>query len=154
MTDRELNITLREMARSEGLCDEWYGAWKDDDTIDECLDRYVRGFDFAVKNDWPSLKFVRKNFRDEDLLRHHIFLDKAGDYEADGSGYFVFLGESKATLTVSGFVAVTVYCRHHSEVDVKALEGARVFVTYYEDSRGDCRMDNWSRIKRYVRNNM
>ena len=65
MTDRDLNIALREMARKAGLCDKWYEEWKDDDTIDKCLERYVKGYDFAVKNDYPPLDFIRENFRKE-----------------------------------------------------------------------------------------
>jgi hypothetical protein len=35
MIDMELNIALREMARSCGLCDSWYKKWSDYSTIDE-----------------------------------------------------------------------------------------------------------------------
>ena len=41
MTDKELNITLREMARMQGLCDQWFSEWGDDDTLDDCLERYI-----------------------------------------------------------------------------------------------------------------
>ena len=62
MTDKELNITLREMARMQGLCDQWFSEWGDDDTLDDCLERYIRGFDFVQERDWPSLEFIRKHF--------------------------------------------------------------------------------------------
>ena len=152
MTDKELNITLREMARSAGLCDKWFEEWKDDDDIDQCLDRYIRGFDFVVKNDWPSLEFCRRNFRQEDLLRHNIYLDQTATIEDAQNGYYVFLGDTKATLVADGFKAITVYCRHDSDVNVRALNGARVFVTYYDRSRGVCKSDEYSVLKRYNRN--
>ena len=151
MTERELNICLREMAREAGLCDEWYGAWKDDSTIDECLDRYIRGHDFAVKHDWPAVDFIRENFTIHDLHRHNIYLDEGVQVEAE-NGYYVFLGDSKATVVADGFKAVTIYCRHDSEVNVRAFNGARVFVTYYDRSSGVCKSDDWSTCKSYDRN--
>lgn len=151
MTDKELNIVLREMARNAGLCDEWFGNWKDDDTIDVCLDRFIRGFDFVVKNDYPNLEFIRKNFNTNDLHRHNIYLDEGVIIDDAQNGYYVFLGDCKATLVADGFKAVTVYCRHDSEVNVRAMGGARVFVTYYDQSSGVCKSDEWSNVRRYDR---
>lgn len=151
MTERELNIALREMARANGLCDEWYAAWGDDDSIDLCLERYIRGFDFAVENDYPPLDFIRKNFNTEDLHRHNIYIDEEVDIEADKSGYYVFLGKCKGTLTVDGFVAVTVYVKHTSSVNVEAFNGSKVFVSYYDKSEGECGHDGWSKCRRYDR---
>lgn len=151
MTERELNIALREMARAAGLCEQWYKEWKDDDTIDRCLDRYIRGFDFAKNNDYPPLDFCRKNFMDGDLLRHNIYLDKKVKKEILHSGYYVFLGDSDGDVLVNGFVAVMIYCRHNSRINVHATGGARVFVTYYDDSSGDCSSDGYSKCKQYIR---
>lgn len=151
MTDKELNIALREMARNAGLCDEWFGNWKDEDSIDMCLDRFIRGFDFVVKNDYPNLEFIRKNFNTNDLHRHNIYLDEGVIIDDAQNGYYVFLGDCKATLVADGFKAVTVYCRHDSEVNVRAMGGARVFVTYYDQSSGVCKSDEWSNVRRYDR---
>ena len=140
------------MARSKGLCDEWYGQWSDDDTIDMCLERAIKGFDFVQKFDYPPLDFCRKNFKKDDLNRHNIYLDQEIDLSYVDSGYYVFLGNSKANVRVDGFKAVTVYCRHDSEVNVSAFDGARVFVTYYDSSHGECSNDRWSHVRRYDRN--
>ena len=152
MTDRELNISLREMARSSGLCDEWYAEWSDDDTIDVCLERYVRGFDFSIKNEYPSIDFIRKNFRKDDLHRHNIYIDDQVSLDGD-NGYYIFLGNCNATLAVDGLKAVTVYVRHKSEVSVTASGGAKVFVRYYDNSKGECIDDGWSVCKKYERKN-
>lgn len=150
MTDRELNIALREMARSHGLCDEWYSLWSDDSTIDECLDRYVRGFDFAVEKDYPSLSFIREYFDRETLHRHNIYLDENVDISAD-RGHYVFLGSCKAKVKVSGLKVVAVYVRHDSIVDVSATLGAKVFASYYDRSVGECTSDKYSFAKKYDR---
>lgn len=151
MTDKELNITLREMARKAGLCDKWYEEWKNDDSIDVCLDRYVKGFDFAVKNDYPPLDFIRDNFRKEDLHRHNIYLDEKVEIKGARSGYYVFLGNCTGTIEAHGFNVVSCYLRHDSKVDVSSLDSARVFVTYYDRSGGSTYKDEWGRIKSYDR---
>ena len=152
MTEKELNIKLREMAREVGLCDEWYSKWSDDDTIDMCCERFIRGHDFSVKENWPPLDFIRENFNIHDLHRHNIYLDEGIIIDEAQNGYYIFLGDCKATLVADGFKAVTVYCRHDSEVNVRAMNGARVFVTYYDQSSGVCKSDDWSNVRRYDRN--
>lgn len=151
MTDRELNIALREMARSTGLCDEWYGKWRDDDSIDMCLERYVKGHDFAIKNDWPPLGFIRKNFRLEDLHRHNIYLDEEVDLRGAQSGYYIFLGDCKGSLETHGYSVVTCYLRHNSKVDVTSLGSAKTFVSLYEDSDGEFCKGEWGRLRVYDR---
>lgn len=153
METRELSIALREMARVQGapLCDKWYSGWKDDTDVDELLDMYVRGFDFACENDYPPLDFIRRNFHMEDLHRHNIYIDESVSLNDVGSGYYIFLGRCRAAMTVSGLKAVTVYCRHDSVVDVLATDGARVFVTYYDASTGRCAGDDFSKVKTFKR---
>lgn len=151
MTDKELNIALREMARKAGLCDKWYEEWRDDDSIDMCLYRYVKGFDFAVGNDYPPLDFIRDNFRKEDLHRHNIYLDEEVEIKGAKSGYYVFLGNCTGSIETHGFNVVSCYLRHDSRVDVSSLGSARVFVTYYDRSGGSTYKDEWGRIKSYDR---
>lgn len=151
MTDKELNIKLREMAKETGLCDEWYERWTDDDTIDDNLLRYIKGFDFALKYDWPPLDFIRENFRLEDLHRHNIFLDEEVMLNDSENGYYIFLGKCNGSLWVSGFKAVTVYIRHECDVEVQAFDGARVSAFYYEHSHGLCRSDRYSYVKKHNR---
>ena len=147
MTDKELNIRLREMAREAGLCDEWYAKWTDDDTIDDCLQRFITGHDFAVKLDWPPLDFIRENFRLEDLHRHHIYLDEEVELNESESGYYIFLGHCTGTAWFTGFVAVTIYMRHDSNIWIDAFDGARVMTMLYDKSKSKSRADRYSRVQ-------
>lgn len=154
MEGKELSIALREMARVQGkpLCDEWYGMWSDDTDIDGLLDRFVRGFDFCVDNDYPPLDFCRRNFKTEDLHRRKIYLDEEVNITEAENGYYIFLGDCKGRVIIDGFLAVTVYLRHTSVVDVVARNGARVFVTYYDSCSGTVTSDEYSKVKRYLKN--
>lgn len=151
MTDRELNIALREMARAQGLCDMWYREWTDDSTLDECLERYIRGFDFVLENDYPPLDFIRQNFSRELLHKHNIYLDEKVVINNAKSGFYVFLGDCKGMFVAKNFCAATLYIRNDSVIDVTALGGARVFVRYYDDSGGDTTTDAFSKIIKHNR---
>jgi hypothetical protein len=145
MTDKELNITLRELARSCGLCDKWYEEWTDDSTIDECLDRYIDGIDFAIEKDYPSMDFIRKNFRTKDLHKHNIFVDDELNLDG-GNGVYVLLGNCKGTIRFDNCVA-TIYIRHDSHVEIESTGGAIVFVRLYDKSSGECAADKYSKLK-------
>ena len=151
MTERELNIALREMARSQGLCDKWYNEWSDDSTIDECLDRFVRGFDFVQEKDYPPLDFIRKNFDKELLHKHNIYLDEEVKIDFAKSGYYIFLGNCTGSIEASGFCAVTIYLRHTSKINVISKSAARVFVTFYDQSECTCISDGIGKIRQYDR---
>lgn len=142
------------MARANGLCDQWYREWKDDDSLDDCIDRFIRGFDFVRENDFPPLDFCRQHFANRKELLHwnHVFLDDTCRIHDVDNGFYVFLGNCKADMFITGFKAVTIYCRNYSEVNVYAKEGARVFVRYYDSSIGVCKSDEMSKIRRYDNN--
>lgn len=137
MNEKELSVVLREMARTQKkpLCDEWYGEWKDNCGVDILLNKYVRGLDFCIENDYPSLEFVRKNFNKEDLHRHHIYLDEEVSVNAE-NGTYVFLGNCTGTMTAGGYSVVSCYVRHDSKITIAASFLSRVFVSLYE--RGEC----------------
>jgi len=137
MTEKEISVVLREMARGQRkpLCDAWYGEWKDDSSVDELLDKFVRGMDFCVENDYPPLPFIRKFFDKDDLHRHRIYLDE--EVALDGNnGSYVFLGECSGEIVCDGYMTVNIVVRHRSKIKVVAMGGSRVYVDVYEE--GDC----------------
>lgn len=131
MNGKELSISLREMARAQGLCDQWYGEWKDNTDVDALLDKFVRGQDFCILNDYPSLEFIRNNFRKEDLHRNHIYVDDDVKLKAE-SGTYIFLGDCTGSIDVGGFRVTTIYARHNSNLSVHGEGNAKVFISLYE----------------------
>ena len=150
MTERELSIVLRELACNQPtpLCKQWTEEWADDTDIDSLLDKYVRGFDFCVGNDYTPLDFIRKNFDKEQLHKHNIFIDEDVDIEA-GSGFYVFLGNCTGSIVVNGFYATTIYLRHESNIKVTSLGAARVFLHCYDNSKGKTHTDRYGKIRKY-----
>ena len=144
-----LNRLLRDEARDYGLCDQWYDGWELDCTREELICKYLRGIDFCILHDYPSLDFIRENFPLYQLHANGIYLDDSMD--VDCSGMLVSLGSSNLRITISGYVSCPLYLRHDSVVDVKVSGGARVFIECYDRVRLsiDCGIDSKVFVYRY-----
>lgn len=153
MEGKELSVTLREMARSQGLCNEWYGEWKDETDVDELLEKYVRGIDFAIEHDYPSLEFARKYFASkpmkEALHRHNIYLDEEVNLVESNSGVWVLLGKCTGRITFDAWAVANVYVRHESNVRIDAEDLSRVFVSVCESAEADLKQQYGAVIKKY-----
>lgn len=150
----ELNRILRNKAVKHGLCDEWQQKiWNRDLSYSELLGIFIKGFDFSVKEDWLDYDFCKEVFPADELHKAHIYIDEEVDLSASESGYYVFLGKCRGRLAAGGLVAVTAYLRHQSSIDVLAADGAKVFVTCYDESNASCGSDGWSVIKKYDKTN-
>lgn len=148
----ELNKVLREKAVEHGLCDDWQkNIWNRDLSYQELLMIFIRGFDFSVNKDWIDYGFIKEVFPEEELHKGNVYIDEKVVINEASNGYYVFLGNCEAEVYIDGFKAVTVYVRHQSKVNVNASGGAKVFVTYYDQSKGKCMSDGWSACKRYDR---
>lgn len=152
MEQEQLSIVLRETARGQknALCDEWYGAWEDSASLDDLLEMFVRGQDFCIDNDYPTLDFIREHFDKEELAKRHIYLDYGGEVEGC-SGTFIFLGHCDVRIRFERFQVASVYARHESAVGVEAHGGARVFLTLCEKSSGAANFGDGGKVKVYDR---
>lgn len=148
----ELNLILRNKAIEFGLCNDWQTKiWNKVLSYQDLIAIYIRGFDFSVDNDWIDYEFIKKVFPIEELHKGNIYLDEKVNITDGGNGYYVFLGNCEAEVSIDGIKATTIYVRHQSHVNVNASGGAKVFVTYYDQSKGKCRSDGWSACKKYDR---
>lgn len=152
MDIKVINDVLRRQAVGAGLCKDWQeNKWNRVLSKDELMSLYLKGIDFSLKKEWFDYDFIRKAFTQEELRNRNIYLDEEIVIPDASSGQYVFLGKCRVDITFNGFQAAVIYCRHDSEVNVKAYEGARIFVRYYDASRGSCKSDDWSVIKTFNR---
>ena len=146
MTEKELSLTLRDMAGAIGACEQIMNQWKDSDDVDTLLERYINTLDFALDKDFPSLEFINNNFNRDDLHRHNIYIDEDVHITDANHGVYVFLGSCTGSLRVNGFMAVTAFIRHKSHIDVMASDGARVQIRLSENGGCTESIDGISRI--------
>ena len=127
---KELNKTLRADARAKGLCDEWYGEWKEEnDSLQQLIDKYIKGFDFCAENRYPSNEFIKENFPQELLRKNNILVDDT--YSLLNPKYAVILGSSKTTIRCNGYTVSTVYVFDSADVTLSAKSHAHVIVHVY-----------------------
>lgn len=126
-------IAIREMARENGLCDEWYNKWTDDLTDDELLNMYVKGIDFSIGNDWISNEFAKENFDEDTLAEHGIFIDHRKLFE-ENAPVLILNGHCKGRADYFGFQVGNVYVRDESEVNITVDGMARCFVEVYDNA--------------------
>lgn len=132
MERTELNRVLRDRAVEHGLCEKWRDEWDDGTTVSELIGKYVRGIDFCIAHDYPSVPFIRENFSDKVLRGNGIFVD--AEFRADNLPTTVAIGKSSGRVRVIGRKSANVYVRHSSKATIRAMRGARVFVEVYDDA--------------------
>ena len=144
MDENLLNSVLRRQARSLGLCDKWYDEWERHATSQVLIEKYLKGIDFCIKHDYPSLDFIKDNFKKEELMANGIFVDEAVD--AENVSTTVVMGQSKGVLRYDRQSSFSVYVRHESAVTITANRGARVFVETYENCKVSVEADSHSKV--------
>lgn len=131
-SQRRVSRELREQARALGLCDEWYGAWRDDCTYDELIDKMITGYDFCVDNDWPDPKYVRENFPLDCLRANGVFCNDS--FSMSDMRNVVVFGRSNVKLYYSDYSFGDVRVRHTSHVSVSVDAIAIVHIHVYDNA--------------------
>ena len=133
MDNKELNIVLRKRARDLGLCDQWYEDWDLNSPKEVLIDKYLKGIDFCIKNDYPNLDFIKAVVPEKMLADNGIFADCS--VVKSNMKTAVLLGKSNGIIRYDGLGTGNVYLRHQSELTLEVSGGARVFVEVYDDCR-------------------
>lgn len=144
---------LRNLARKAGLCDKWFSEWSDNESDDALLDRYIKGIDFCILHDYPSIPIIRSTFDDETLSRHNIFLDAKSVTVNSPQPVSVFLGSSKANVTASAFSVSDIYVRHNSKLRIHARDHAIVAITVYDNAEIVATSEGQAKVFIYNRSN-
>lgn len=163
MKEKELSIKLREDARRLGLCDEWYGNWKDETNQEKLCEMYKKGLDFCIKHRWPSKQFILQHFSLEFRRANGVLIDDTRSYpERDETTRrliyireYVLLGKSHATLRYSFRPHVcNVWVCDDSDVKVFVKYGAFIMIHLFDNASADIETDMVSKVSviRHSRN--
>lgn len=130
-----LNATLHQQAIGLGLCQQWSREWRDYDDRELC-ERFKKGMDFCIKNDFPSLDFIRENFKISLLANFGVFVDQLpySEEETLSNGTYVCLGRCCGTMRFGRWSAAVVYVRHESDIEIIADEFSRIQVKVYDNA--------------------
>lgn len=129
-----LSTELRSMARGAGLCNKWFGEWKDNTETDILFDMYKRGIDFSISHDWISNDFIKRNWSKEVLQRNNIFVDDINISCESPKGTIIINGDSNILISFSDYDAADVYVRHNSKVHFTINSHARIMINVYDNA--------------------
>lgn len=124
---------LKQDGIEKGLCRLWQRKLTGKMSIAELSDLYIRGIDFCISEDYPTLDFMRANFKGK-CEPYGICIDD----EVTGVNNLkdvVLNGDSKAMLEYDGFAVSRVYARHNTQASVNVSENALVTVDAFDNSR-------------------
>jgi len=129
-----LSIKLRQMARKNGLCDEWFEAWDDNTDNTTLLEKYKRGIDFSIEHDWISNEFIKSNWDKSTLQENGVFVDDKNILLKNKKGIFIINGESDIKMYFDGYDTADIYVRHLSKLEVIVQGHAKIRINIYDNS--------------------
>lgn len=137
---------LKEEAISLGLCEQWQGEWKETEDADGLIEKFVRGQDFCIKHDWPSVKYIAKHFTSDELHRNGVYLNEhVSGYNPDRKTV-ILLGKCNAFIRVKDYQVLDIFVRHDSKLHLTTGFHARVSVNMYNDARVEASASDGSRV--------
>lgn len=123
---------LKKDGVSKGLCEAWQGKLRSNSSIEHLVNLFIRGIDFCISEDYPTIEFIRKNFKGK-CEPYGVFIDD----EIKGLANIpdiVLNGTSKAQLSYDGYNVSRVYVRHNSNAELHVSENAVVTVDLFDSS--------------------
>lgn len=127
----ELVHQIKQDGIAKGLCRLWQMKLKPGLGVDSLAELYIRGIDFCIKNDYPTLDFLRTNFKGK-CEDYGVYVD---DEVVEKNRKDVVLnGGCKAMLEYDGFVVSNIYIRHNSKASVNVGDHAIVTIDIFDNS--------------------
>lgn len=127
----ELIHKIKQDGIAKGLCRLWQMKLKPDLEVDALADLYIRGIDFCIKNDYPTLDFMRTNFKGK-CEAYGVYVDD--EVVERNRKDIVLNGDCKAMLEYDGFAVSSIYIRDNSKASVSVCDHAIVTIDVFDNS--------------------
>lgn len=129
MDNKKLNKDLRDKAKSLGLCALWTKNWRRDKSVDDLIEMYIKGYDFCIEHDYPSVDFIKGNFDRDILHKHGVWVDEEVIKTKD---MMIINGNCYGKLVFDNFDVATVFIRHESKITIVCNKYSRISIRAYE----------------------
>lgn len=143
--ERSLSDMMKREAIAHGLCDQWTSEWADDTDKDALVEKFVKGIDFCIKNDWPSVEQIKMFLPEANM--HGVYADQA--FSVRNPSVVIANGSCDGTVLVDDGIS-TVWVRHTSKIFVRVRRGGVCFLRLLDDCdvKVDCGF--FSKCKAFV----
>ena len=139
----DTDIIIKQ-ARENGLCDEWFSDFLKNRNLSHLCEKFFKGSDWALENDFPTLDLLRK-FKPEQFGLHTDFI---GKIKLDSTfNQKAFFGNSKAFLKVDGFSVNEIYIRHNTELSIELHGNSKVFLTILDDAKANIMVNDHATVE-------
>lgn len=128
----ELKKQLKQDGIAKGLCSQYQGLIDRSQSIEALVRLFIRGIDFCIKHDYPTLEFMRENFKGKS--------EPYGGYVDDeitglrNAPDVVLNGGCKAMLEYDEYSVSRIYIRHSSQAAVNVSDHAIVTIDAFDSS--------------------
>lgn len=127
----ELNKELAHAAKKKGICEDWFKDLLNTEDKGKLIEMYLKGIDFCLSNEYPSLSFIRENFVGA-MEPYGVFLDE--EIKAENSRHVVVLGNCSGTADYSGFEVGQVFAKHNAKLTVTAKDSSFVMIDVFDNA--------------------
>lgn len=128
----ELADQLKQDGVTKGLCRLWRGKLKAGMNIESMIQLYIKGIDFCISEDYPTLEFIRDNFRGK-CEPFGAFVDDEIS-ERKNAPDTVLNGVCKAMLDYDSYSVSRIYIRHNSQAAINVSDHAIVTIDAFDNS--------------------
>lgn len=129
----ELIDQLKADGISKGLCLAWQRKLKTGMSVEELAQLYIDGIDFCISEDYPTLEFLRDNFKGY-CEPYGVFVDDELPLLTNAKA-LVLNGDCKGMLEYDGYSVSRLYVRHNSECAVIVSDNAIVSIDLFDNAK-------------------
>ncbi|WP_280646686.1 MULTISPECIES: hypothetical protein [unclassified Dysgonomonas] len=101
-------------------------------SIESMVKLFIRGIDFCISEDFPTLEFIRVNFKGK-CEQYGAFVDDEVNGRKNAPDT-VLNGNCKAMMEYDGFTVSRIFIRHNSQAAVIASDNAMVTIDAFDNS--------------------
>lgn len=128
----ELAKQLKTDGIAKGLCQQYQGLIERCENTGQLVGLFFRGIDFCIKKDYPTLDFIRENFKGK-CEAYGVFVD-AEIQDLKNAENVALNGDCKAMLEYDGYSVSNLFVRHNSQVSVNVSGRAVLDIDAFDNS--------------------
>lgn len=100
-------------------------------SVEELAALYIKGIDFCISEDYPTLDFLRDNFKGS-CEPFGVFVDD--EVEKRNAPDAVLNGDCKVFLEYDGFAVSRIFARHNTQGSVNVSDNAYVTIDAFDNT--------------------
>lgn len=128
----ELIEKLKQDGEVKGLCRLWRGKLQPGMSIESLVELFIKGIDFCISEDYPTLDFMKAHFKDK-CEPYGVYIDDT--VSCSNAPDIVLNGASSAHLKYTDYSVSRLYIRHSSKAWITVQDNAILTVDAFDNTK-------------------